>query len=278
MITNFTKRNLANSVDGHRPQSASWKSLLTIVPWGLEGPIWSAGNSAKLDAFFATKRTIYSKHIIGSYQSAKMECAVEYESFEGFYFYLALELSSAVVRYYPRPVPVSVFNCDDCLTFRSHASDILVLMDGSKPMLFWIKSSKDAPSPEEELVYKACTAYAEKESWFFYAVRPRQLPEVLRRNVIFVSSFMEKGWENQIIDRQIMAFLYVNGESRISDVAARAVPGMSSPELMPYIFHSVVMGNIATDLLSPIDSDGNVHLPKANEMVLFDFIMEALPI
>lgn len=241
---------------------------------------WSSKDWLAEDNMFSPKRKVDNKlswkihHLIGSFNSVKMDRTVEYESLGECLFYSFLELDQSVIRYYVQPVEISFKSMDKSGDIRewAHVPDVIVFRNGHEPYLFQIKENP-INTDSHKMVNKRCEEYCEEKGWNYEVVYPKQLPQTILRNIKFLHGALKKRkWFDDWIPIIVMRLKYANRIS-IQDLANSFSSEVSPLYILPIIYHLIAKGIVTTDLFQNIDQHSEVKIGSLLEQ-LNGFVVE----
>ncbi|MEK5415687.1 hypothetical protein [Paenibacillus sp. FSL L8-0708] len=236
----------------------------------------------KEDELYSPKRKVNNKgsrnfpHIIGSIPSRKMERHIPYESLWGeCLFYYLLELDPLTVRYYPQPVwvPYQVMNSRFELEKKGHVPDTLVFRQGNPPHLYQIKGG-DIFVEQQPHLYSACMNYCIKEGWGYSVVRPKLLPETVKRNIQLIMHYKQQREYYNIYIHEIMKKVAYFKDPTIEYLAKSFIAKVNVRDIIPLIYHLIFLGELKVDLLQPLDLFSKVSNGNLSQYLLPYFNME----
>jgi hypothetical protein len=241
---------------------------------------WISKNWIEEDNRFSPKRKVDNKlswkihHLIGSFNSVKMNKTVEYESLGECLFYYFLELDHSVMRYYVQPVEVkfrSLKNDGDIKEW-VHVPDVLVFRNGSTPFLYQIKENPNTTS-KHELINKKCAEYANQEGWIYKVIYPKQMPKTILRNINFLyASLKKRKWFDDWIPIVVMRLKYFKTLT-ILDLANSFNPQISPLYILPVIYHLIAKGVFSANIYQEIDEYSVISMGSLFEQ-LSGFVIE----
>jgi hypothetical protein len=234
----------------------------------------------KLDEEFVPKRKVNNKiswklpHLIGSFNSKKMDRTIEYESLAECLFYYLLELDPTVKRYYHQPVEVNMpfRNKEGELDYWIHVPDVIVFKDGEPPTIYEIKSEK-YDTKKFKLINKITKTYSIKRKWNYKVVYPKKfLPPVLQRNIEFLhGSLKVRKYYNELIPQVTDAIQYLK-TCTVNELASHFHPRIDQLYIKPLIFHLIAIGSINTDFLKIVNSNSVITIDNSLQRVIFNML------
>jgi len=224
------------------------------------------------DEIFFPKRRVKNKfagkhpHIIGTFFSQVNKRPMEYESLGENIFCNLLELDRQIQRYYVQPIEIKVPYIDSKGAMKTwiHCPDALVYRQGLCPHLFQIKTiHKDSATENNKkinIINKACQRHAYRQGWNYYTVYPKEMPEVIVKNIKFLVGFLKctpiyDGFLQKLKKR------LSNGEEKtISELAQDFHLEINSLQVIPAIYYLIANGEIFTDYYKPLNSQSQIRI------------------
>jgi hypothetical protein len=234
------------------------------------------------DLKFRPKRKVNNRmsrkipHIIGSFYSNKMDRVVEHESLNESIFYSLLEIDKPTKRYYVQPVEVPIIYINENGEKEDwiHVPDVLFFRQGFKPQLLQIKDTSYVEDEKTRLLNYFCEKYCFIQDWEYHVIQPKQLPDVIIKNIRFLVGFTNKRsyydyWIPKLIFR-----LNLFGKAEIFDFAKGFSDKINILQVFPIIYHLIAIGEFETDIKKEIGWSSEIYI--ANNSYDFEqfFIIE----
>lgn len=217
-------------------------------------------------------------HIMGAYNSEKMDERIEFESQSELDAFLIFELSSVVWGYYPQPVevPVKFYDKKGRLKSWIHIPDVLVFAENSKPCLYQIKGeiSKSEVKPRFMNTTKACLDIAKDNKWDYKLIHMKTLNKNFRWNIRFLYPFLNHERANEEFSKSILSMLRENQTLTIDELANWAVPNIEKQFVLPVIYHELAKGILYVDLFERINSKSLIRLARDDDADYYQYIWE----
>jgi hypothetical protein len=216
--------------------------------WEIEDKLYSPKRKTN------NRQSKYIQHIMGSFYSIKMKRPVHYESLWGecLFFYI-LELDPFTVRYYEQPVEVPIYYQDKngALSHWIHVPDVLIFRTDNKPILAQIKVEL-IESPKDKHIEKECEDFCEKKGWYYKTVVTKDLPEILKKNVLFLWNFKKERAIYHDLIPQVQKVMDDNEKFKILDLS-QSIKDCDYREVIPLIYYMISNGLLSVNLFTPID-------------------------
>ncbi|MBT2716958.1 TnsA endonuclease N-terminal domain-containing protein [Bacillus sp. ISL-57] len=214
------------------------------------------------------KRSHFIKHLSGFLPSYKMNRSqIGYESFWGeclFYYYL--ELDPQIIRYYEQPieVPIVTLNENNEIKVWTHVPDVLVFRQGYKPLIIQIKGS-DKEVKQLPHIERACNEFAAARDWSYITIYPKQLPDVIKSNILFLSNYMRPRsyfvkWEQELLQK-----LLYRTEISVIELAKGFSSKGDYRVILPLIYHLIAKGKLKVNINIDINDKSIVQLGNISD-------------
>ncbi len=230
---------------------------------------WSKTNWTKEDIEFSPKRQVNNRrskfmhHNIGWLYSPKMKREVGYESLWGeCLFYYFLELDPLTVRYYEQPVNILMkfLNQDYLLDVWNHVPDVLVFRQGDKPHLFQVKGTSKQDKQKFHQTSLESQRYASIRNWNYSVVYPKDVPEEIKSNILFLWNYIKPRRNYEIMIPEILNKLQHFEEKSIIELAKGFTAKIDYRFILPAIYHLICTGQVKTDLKCNITEQSLVRV------------------
>lgn len=243
---------------------------------------WLNKSWARENVEFAPKRKVDNKgsrerpHVMGAFFSQKMTSIVEYHSLTEWAFYSLLELEKATVRYYVQPIEIQVPYKSKSGKLKSwtHIPDVLVFREGSVPYLYQVKESPDDNDERLKVINKACKMYAESRGWDYSVIYPKSLPNVLSKNIDFLSGFTKKRKWFDSYTSDIFAKLRLIKQASITELAQSFTPKYDPLLVLPVIYHLIAIGSFSVNINERINEYSTVQISSEIDHYLLHMRLE----
>lgn len=236
---------------------------------------WMGKSWEKEDDEFAPKRKVDNKdskqrpHVIGAFQSHKMNIVAEYESLTEWAFYSLLELDVDTIRYYVQPVRIHVPYRDDFGNLKSwvHVPDVLVFREGSVPHLYQTKNSPDGSNEKLKIIDKACERYASSRGWDYSVIYPKSLPKIVSRNIDLLAGFTKTRKWFDSYSPQVISKIRFLGQASIMELSQSFIPHYDPLLVLPVIYHLVAKGYLWVNVNEPINEYSMVRISSETDRI-----------
>lgn len=234
------------------------------------------------DKNYSPKRKVNNRasktihHIIGSFYSNKMNRVIEYESLSELIFYNLLELDKSIKRYYVQPVEIPIDYIDEKGQKKSwiHIPDVLVYRSRCAPSLYQIKSEVIKPDNNKlNIINKACERYSYQNNWKYSIVYPKNLPEIIIRNIKFLGTFIEERKEYCDVIDDLIFTVKTNKEITILELAKSFETRINPLQVFPVIYYLVAKGILFTDIRVEVNQFSLISMNKDNNIFFNDFYL-----
>jgi len=192
--------------------------------------------------------------------SRKMSRHIPYESFWGeCLFYYLLELDRLNVRYYAQPVwvPYERLNRIFVKEKKVHVPDVLNFRQGFPAHLYQVKGG-DIFVKQEPHLYEACVKYCRDRGWGYSVVHPKMLPEVVKRNILFIMHYKDPRPYFKTYVPEIMTKVRFFGNPTIDYLAKSFVAKADFRDVLPLIYHLIFLGELKVNLMQQINQFSEV--------------------
>ncbi|WP_187393468.1 TnsA endonuclease N-terminal domain-containing protein [Bacillus sp. E214] len=188
-----------------------------------------------------------------------------------------MELDNSVIRYYEQPinVPISTFDNNSMeVKMWYHVPDVLVFRSGHKPHLYQIKGMKK--DSQSQNILKACLELCANKNWDYSIVYPKELPEILKSNVILLWNFSKKPKNFEFILDEVLFKVQHFGEIKIEDLAKSFTGKIDFRFVLPLIYHLIFKGDLYVNLMQPINNRTIVKPGNITTMLSDYYIKEVV--
>ncbi len=237
---------------------------------------WTKVDWKEYDEIYKPKRNVNNHaswkihHMMGAFYSNKMDVVVEYESFGELLAYFLFEIDKSILRYYVQPVKIDITTLTETGERKvwSHVPDVLVFRNGSNPLLYQIKDSKYELPENMDVINNKCIHYANVNGWSYSIVYPKDMPNIISKNIKLISSRTKKrvyyeDWIPEIIYR-----LTAEKTQTIIDLAMGFRTKINPSMIIPIIYYLISIGVLKVDISRKVDQFSQVVLN--NDENIFD--------
>jgi hypothetical protein len=128
------------------------------------------------------------------------------------------------------------------------------------PLLFQIKDSPDAVTPNAYIINKECIIFSQKNDWIYSVIYPKLMPKVVSANLKLLAGFTRKRtYYKDLLPEIIYRTKFLNNVTVIE--LAKSFSSQINPLMvLPAIYHLVATGVFKVDLHRSIDENSGVSI------------------